>query len=126
MPFPADLDEKYTKDALLEAFRKGCKELGYRIIKLHADDSEFPVLIYCELENREKFEAGLVHRTAKAMEAYEHHGSIGGASCHRWGNGFVSRMAVNLTPIRLAGNDRQRQQAANRDMVRMENLYHGR
>lgn len=91
IPVPDKIDPRYTADALTQAFRKVCEKLGYRIIKLQVDTSEYPFLLYGEIDGRAELR-GI--REAFSDPAYTYAGSVTSHSS-RYG---TTKFVVDITP----------------------------
>ena len=70
---PADVDARYTPQALREAFQAVCKKLHYRIERLEVDATEFPFLVHGVLDKGDHRE---IRDALNAMPGYTYVGSV--------------------------------------------------
>ncbi len=90
IPPPPDLDRKYTAAGLREAFTVLCKRLGYKIVKLEIDQTEFPFLVSAVVEDRCDYRA--LRDGLSSMSGYAYSGA---ATRYR---DSQTHVALNLLP----------------------------
>jgi hypothetical protein len=85
------IDAKYTAEGLKDAFRELCKKLGYRIVRLEVDQSQFPFVLHGVLAGRCDYRE--IRDTVKQIPGYVYVGSV--TSSTRDGS---TCFALNMTP----------------------------
>lgn len=76
VPPSEKIDPKYTAEGLKDAFQVLCGRLGYRIVRMSVDESEFPFLVYGELAGRCDYRA--IRDALGSMPGYAYTGSTTG------------------------------------------------
>ncbi len=89
---PANLDPKYTADALAATFSVLCKERGVTLQQLSVDTTEFPFLVHGKLEGGRDFMRA-IDAELRAVPGYAYSGSVVGAT--REGSTYFS---LNMMP----------------------------
>lgn len=90
VPPPAKIDPKYSAAGLREAFTALCKRLGYRIVKLEIDQSEFPFLVSAVIEDRCDYRA--LRDGLSSVSGYTYNG------CATRYRNAVTHVALNMMP----------------------------
>jgi hypothetical protein len=91
VPPPADLNSSYAPTQLEAAFTALSKQAGLRILKLMADDSEFPYLVYGRLAGKHDFRE--LEKALRAMKGYDYGGSVVGST-----EAGATYFALNMIP----------------------------
>jgi len=113
VPPPADMDSRYNKQNLLNAFTTLCQKADLVITKLVVDDSEFPFLVYGTLAGR--------HTLPEAAVFEEQKGYIYGGSVRGSFGGGSTYFAVNMVPSSRFPADKE-QACHRRLMLRLQML----
>lgn len=89
---PANLDPKYTSVGMTEAFLAWCAARGIKVQKLAVDTSEFPFLVYGQMEGPPEI-TRLFNTELKNLPGYTYGGSVTGRT--REGTTYFS---LNMMP----------------------------
>jgi hypothetical protein len=76
VPAPAGMDPKYDRDHLLAAFRDACSRQGLTVKALAVDTSEFPYVLYGQLEGKTSLRT--LEPSLHNLSGYEYAGSVSG------------------------------------------------
>ncbi|MGO8837654.1 MAG: RNA polymerase sigma factor [Limisphaerales bacterium] len=87
VPPPPNLDAAYSKEGLISAFQNAAQATNISLKKIVVDDSEFPFLVYVEVEN--KSDLRKLKDQMATMGGYNYTGGVGGNTS------FV----MNITPF---------------------------
>jgi len=90
VPPPAKIDRQYTAAGLREAFTALCKRLGYQIVKLEIDQSEFPFLVSAVIGDRCDYRA--LRDGLSTVSGYAYSG------CATRYRNAVTHVALNMMP----------------------------
>jgi RNA polymerase sigma factor (sigma-70 family) len=109
---PANLDLRYTPGAVRDEFAQVSQKLGLNVGKLMVDDSEFPFIVYGQVEGNFRD----VKAAFDAAPGYRYAGSV--SQSHNGSTYF----AINITPIETLTDSQDRTAASGRMMARMQIL----
>lgn len=98
----ANLDPKYTPEALRETFQALCKKLRYRIHEMAIDQTEFPFLIYGVIDGRADYRA--IREALPSFPGYAYTGSTTLVA----GDGSATYFVLNMIPSSAHPRDQLR------------------